>query len=782
MAKDWFHSHSSVNVELRLISERTNLRQYNAPTVAKVAALITNDFGDGAPTRDIIETNKDSGLQRILELHPSYMALQYPLLFPYGEDGYHDKISYHSNTGTRKTNRGYVTMKEYYTYVIQYKKDQGTTLLRGGRGDTNATGLGKRIVLSHTFTRSPRHMMQNYQDAIALCRAYGNPDLFITFTSNPKWPEINEMLAYVPRQRAHDRPELFTISNPYYEKLMLLLHWHAVVYVIEFQKRGLPHAHILLWLEKHCKCKTPDHIDDKISAELPLLMDDPVGYKAVTDYMLHGPCGKDARYVACNVEGNIMDGVDVEDLTIEQYLRLTQESQTPKKIEDMTIAEYLEYEKMMNMNHISNAKSYLPTYFGESTPTHDPILEFSHSFGPNQPGTKSDYDSKDLDEEVEYMTDDEVVMSEQEESSHRYTQNTQHLKEKDDVDKWLNVEITKHMTSVSNETSSIASKEVDKDDNNTSNTTSCQLPKELSPGSFLLPFNIDNHSFYAITTLDAKDNIMPLKVYKYLGLDKFRDLFSYESPACLEFEQRTRSYGTPNLQDEIAGPISFSPDGRGLVKRWHGTLRMWICFRDHERRTVKGSYMGFADFLQVRYGQQKIDDTTRERMIGHNNLHESGREFIFNEWILDNYDVEEEYAREIGNPYSRRFDEYNRVFNNEIEHLSNEYILRTGKKGYVLDDDEALPLGRVNGARFKAMIRKELEGNKYVHENPEARRQLSRPARLGIKSLREDRDNLIDFRQFSNLEAMLREFLVLIILFPYYFISLMYNRDTVQIK
>ncbi|GJT92554.1 phospholipase-like protein [Tanacetum coccineum] len=100
--------------------------------------------------------------------------------------------------------------------------------------------------------------------------------------------------------------------------------------------------------------------------------------------------------------------------------------------------------------------------------------------------------------------------------------------------------------------------------------------------------------------------------------------------------------------------------------------------------------------------------------------------------------------------------EYNRVFNNEIEHLSNEYILRIGKKGYVLDDvwekcqqnykktneawhdeayeenemwrirdektdydppyDEALPLGRMNGARFKAMIRKELEGNNYVHE------------------------------------------------------------------
>ncbi|GJZ72753.1 hypothetical protein Tco_0636899 [Tanacetum coccineum] len=292
------------------------------------------------------------------------------------------------------------------------------------------------------------------------------------------------------------------------------------------------------------------------------------------------------------------------------------------------------------------------------------------------------------------------------------------------------------------------------------------------------------------------------------------DLFSYESPACLQFEQRTRSYGTPKPQDEIAGPDNCGmwptcdPDSKfcfgynevfGVNEQ--GTLRQWICFRDHERRAVKGSYMGFADFLQVRYGQQKIDDTTLER----------------------SYDVKEEYAREIGNPYSRRFDEYNKVFNNEIEHLSNKYILRIGNKGYVLDDvwekwsqnykktneawhdkgDEALPLGRVNGARFKAMIRKELEGNKFdtiieglIQSYSDITSstaigvavkgfQPSKNSTLdlrGIKSLREDGDNLKDFLQISNLEAMLREFLVLILLFPFYFISLMYNRDIVQIK
>jgi hypothetical protein len=250
MARDWCHSHDSVNFELRLLSERGALREYNAPTIAEVAALITNDFGDGIPSRDIVVNNKNSGPQRISELHPSYMALQYTLLFPFGEDGFHGKMPYHNNKGSRKTNRPYVTMKEYYSYVIQQRNNQGNTLLKGGRlyhqclvdaytvveeqrlkwtrsnqdtlrvdlyhnlqdavtrGDTYAMGLGKRIVLPSSFTGGPRYMMQNYQDAMALFRAYGNPDLFITFTSNPKWPEIAEMLATFPGQKPHDRLEI----------------------------------------------------------------------------------------------------------------------------------------------------------------------------------------------------------------------------------------------------------------------------------------------------------------------------------------------------------------------------------------------------------------------------------------------------------------------------------------------------------------------------------------------------------------------------------------------
>ena len=39
-----------------------------------------------------------------------------------------------------------------------------------------------------------RNMLQLYQDAMAIVRKYGEPDLFITMTCNLKWREIEENL------------------------------------------------------------------------------------------------------------------------------------------------------------------------------------------------------------------------------------------------------------------------------------------------------------------------------------------------------------------------------------------------------------------------------------------------------------------------------------------------------------------------------------------------------------------------------------------------------------
>ena len=47
-------------------------------------------------------------------------------------------------------------------------------------------------------------MIHNYQDAMAICRWAGYPDLFLTFTCNPKWPEIVSFLELIPGQKPED--------------------------------------------------------------------------------------------------------------------------------------------------------------------------------------------------------------------------------------------------------------------------------------------------------------------------------------------------------------------------------------------------------------------------------------------------------------------------------------------------------------------------------------------------------------------------------------------------
>ncbi|GJW38919.1 hypothetical protein Tco_0064764 [Tanacetum coccineum] len=112
-----------------------------------------------------------------------------------------------------------------------------------------------------------------------------------------------------------------------------------------------------------------------------------------------------------------MDGINIDDLTIEQYLRLTQENQTPsmvKKVDDMTISEYIEYEERMKSQYSRNFESYFPTYSGHCTSSNKTTIEFPCNayFNPILPNTEFNYDSEDmeLDEKAGYTTDVESIM------------------------------------------------------------------------------------------------------------------------------------------------------------------------------------------------------------------------------------------------------------------------------------------------------------------------------------------------------------------------------------
>jgi Helitron helicase-like domain at N-terminus len=54
----------------------------------------------------------------------------------------------------------------------------------------------------------------------------------------------------------------------------------AVTWTIEYQKRGLPHMHLLVWLVKDQAFLTPDLVDEWIHAEFPTQYDDPINQRA----------------------------------------------------------------------------------------------------------------------------------------------------------------------------------------------------------------------------------------------------------------------------------------------------------------------------------------------------------------------------------------------------------------------------------------------------------------------------------------------------------------------
>ena len=161
--------------------------------------------------------------------------------------------------------------------------------------------IGTRIVLPATFTNGPRYMQKVCQDAMAIVRTYGKPDLSVTFTCNPKWREITSALQ--PQQSASDRPDL--CARVFQMKLDLLLSdlsdKHVLgrvigsVHVVEFQKRGLPHAPILLILAPEGRPRTTADIDAIVSAAIPNSNCHPAAYATVTTSMVQGPCSVQAR-------------------------------------------------------------------------------------------------------------------------------------------------------------------------------------------------------------------------------------------------------------------------------------------------------------------------------------------------------------------------------------------------------------------------------------------------------------------------------------------------------
>ncbi|KAF7826880.1 uncharacterized protein G2W53_018044 [Senna tora] len=210
-------SSNANNLKFKLTRKRQfDARTYNLTTASEVAALIVGDFDMEKGERDSIVENRSGFLQRIDELHPLYLPMQYPLLFPYGEDGYQEDILFRDGSISNSRKQRYLTLRQYIAYKFHDRRREFNMIFKAEK-------------LTHQFI----------VDAFMIIEA-----------QRTSYIKLNRLMRDIIKD-------------------MLFETRKAAIYTIEFQKHGLPHAHILLWMAPKDKFTLAAQIDSVIFAEVP---------------------------------------------------------------------------------------------------------------------------------------------------------------------------------------------------------------------------------------------------------------------------------------------------------------------------------------------------------------------------------------------------------------------------------------------------------------------------------------------------------------------------------
>ncbi|XP_057755425.1 uncharacterized protein LOC130974571 [Arachis stenosperma] len=306
-ARDRYQQKNYTTIKLKLISKRTtDGRTYNLSSASEMVALIVGDVEQLSKDRDIVIESQSRKLQRIDIFHPSYLALQYPLLFPYGKDKkmgesplilrskrLFQQFLVDAYTMVESERLKLFGCKQPQLRVDKYKCLHESLINR----DVNAARLGKRIILLSIFTDKPRYV--------------GYPNYFITMTCNLEWDEIKREVTSIGL-KAEDRLDILCrVFKIKFDGLIDDLKEKKIfgkilgyICTVEFQRRELPHAHILLFMSNEFKSQTPDDIDKHITAEI-LDEDERQNLNgAFQNYMVHGPCGPYNKNSHCMKNGS----------------------------------------------------------------------------------------------------------------------------------------------------------------------------------------------------------------------------------------------------------------------------------------------------------------------------------------------------------------------------------------------------------------------------------------------------------------------------------------------
>ena len=225
-AQEVFEHDRCENISIQLAANHNrDRRRWNLPTPDEVAVVIPGDGTQSYSCQDTVVHRRDGPLRKISDGSPMYESLQCPLLFVYGEDGYHYNLQMSPSKGNR------LSPTDYVAYRIQQRRNEFSLLIRSGRlfqqylvdmwaaadqnrlnylryhqsdiraslysgltdaidRDVNLEDIGQRFILPSSYTGGPRYMKQCLQDSLALAYYYRQIDLFITVTCNSRWSEI----------------------------------------------------------------------------------------------------------------------------------------------------------------------------------------------------------------------------------------------------------------------------------------------------------------------------------------------------------------------------------------------------------------------------------------------------------------------------------------------------------------------------------------------------------------------------------------------------------------
>jgi len=88
-AKEQLGETQSIALHLKTVEvSHLDTRRYNRPTASEVAVIMP-DMGERPVNhREIILHSRAGPLKRISELHSAYLPLRYPIIHPYGEQGW----------------------------------------------------------------------------------------------------------------------------------------------------------------------------------------------------------------------------------------------------------------------------------------------------------------------------------------------------------------------------------------------------------------------------------------------------------------------------------------------------------------------------------------------------------------------------------------------------------------------------------------------------------------------------------------------------------------------